>query len=909
MRAGRIAVCLVIFQFLAIAVRAQGPPTCSVDPPPPQYNNDCADCLDPECLGDYGSGQLCDLALMNTDCDQGSNGCYRCKCSGISLYRCRKEDECTCEVGNSDGYFCTVDLCQNGSCVPGPECPSDPAYPCRLNICIDLHPEDPYDTRHCQTITSPVGSPCDNGIFCDGPDDCKVGGYCQPTQTPDDARCPDNFCEISCNEEYDRCEPPEDCSIVGEGEPNACTRDWCENGSCQHELLDCDVDGNVCNGIEGCDTETGCYFGEPLNCDDGIPCTDDSCHPISGCQIVNNARSCDDGDMCTENDQCQGGACLGTPRACNDGTVCTTDSCDHQTGCQFVPVTCDDGPLCLIGRCDPMLEDCVYECVQEPVPEELIPKADDRTFVYVDDEELSADETYVANGTNGLGVTRYAGLTIDSPNGGQLVHAWELKSAELATDATLTIVAWGVQVGSSHAVYFNGGAKRGDLQVSPDCTWSSTTFPIPLEDVKFPGARGDNGQKPVAEPNEVKIVVGGTPTCLRFRAAILSVKLMSPIILIHGNNQEGSFFVDRGFTAGLDQKHLLWDNSINLPTNPREVNARRLNDNPDGPNEADIPAILTSFGVDGVHLVAHSKGGLDAREYLERYYPSRKCVGGVAPGAECSTDFPCEGEGAVCKRPFDVLSLTTLSTPHNGSVLADIAEERLKAIKNLDRVEYPEFPFFTEKVAAANEGPLPDIGRPDLQTTTCGDFNFTNGPYMSSKLAATMTFNAVGADADLNGNGQIDSVPDEYAALREESTELMNKYNTYGKRWMATAAVETIYWILRNVPTIKVTRKSRDKMGGQIGGMEWYTIIEEAPNSDPTPLPNDTFVTVSSALGIGTYSKLISPPLGQSVELPRPAPPPPSISGRNHASIADSGIAILIIPWIRDIESGFGDLR
>jgi hypothetical protein len=42
-------------------------------------------------------------------------------------------------------------------------------------------------------------------------------------------------------------------------------------------------DGNICNGVETCRAGV-CTAGTPLNCDDGDPCTVDSCEPRSGCQ-------------------------------------------------------------------------------------------------------------------------------------------------------------------------------------------------------------------------------------------------------------------------------------------------------------------------------------------------------------------------------------------------------------------------------------------------------------------------------------------------------------------------------------------------------------------------------------------------------------------------------------------------
>jgi hypothetical protein len=48
------------------------------------------------------------------------------------------------------------------------------------------------------------------------------------------------------------------------------------------------------------------------DCDDNNLCTDDVCDATLGCQYAANAASCNDGDPCTENDACHGGACTGS---------------------------------------------------------------------------------------------------------------------------------------------------------------------------------------------------------------------------------------------------------------------------------------------------------------------------------------------------------------------------------------------------------------------------------------------------------------------------------------------------------------------------------------------------------------------------------------------------------------------
>ncbi|HEU4401473.1 MAG TPA: hypothetical protein VFT43_05155, partial [Candidatus Polarisedimenticolia bacterium] len=84
-----------------------------------------------------------------------------------------------------------------------------------------------------------------------------------------------------------------------------------------------------------CDASTGTCLGtQPTNCDDGNPCTDDSCDPVGGCQHVQVS--------------------------CDDGNVCTTDSCDPVRGCQHVQVSCDDGSLCTLDSCDPATGACLH---------------------------------------------------------------------------------------------------------------------------------------------------------------------------------------------------------------------------------------------------------------------------------------------------------------------------------------------------------------------------------------------------------------------------------------------------------------------------------------------------------------------------------------------------------------------
>ncbi len=118
-----------------------------------------------------------------------------------------------------------------------------------------------------------------------------------------------------------------------------------------------------CNGID--DDCNGVVDGDGL-CDDGSPCTEDSCAGKDGCQYVQaeDDTECVDKDLCTQKDRCQAGQCVGDPVVCVDGNECTLDECDPQTGdCPFLPDTamngaacgtqdkCATGGLCVDGEC------------------------------------------------------------------------------------------------------------------------------------------------------------------------------------------------------------------------------------------------------------------------------------------------------------------------------------------------------------------------------------------------------------------------------------------------------------------------------------------------------------------------------------------------------------------------------
>jgi hypothetical protein len=142
--------------------------------------------------------------------------------------------------------------------------------------------------------------------------------------------------------------PPLDCD-----DSNECTADSCDEGTgCLHENLETDCDDqDACTGIGRC-AGGECRSGPAIDCDDGNPCTDDSCDSLTGCSNTHNEADCDDLDACTTADRCGAGVCRGGPALeCDDGNPCTDDACEAARGCvnDANQAPCEDGDACTVS--------------------------------------------------------------------------------------------------------------------------------------------------------------------------------------------------------------------------------------------------------------------------------------------------------------------------------------------------------------------------------------------------------------------------------------------------------------------------------------------------------------------------------------------------------------------------------
>jgi len=395
-------------------------------------------------------------------------------------------------------------------------------------------------------------------------------------------------------------------------------------------------------------------------------------------------------------------------------------------------------------------------------------------------------------------------------------------------------------------------------------TWHLNRIEVPTSVIRF-AEKGSGGSGTTPGVNEVRIEIDTDNVgineevwCSAFDWVSLEFKAMSPVILVHGNDSDPGFFDRQGFVDSFRRLGVLvdgcesCDSPLDLPANDTEWNASEL--------RKEIPKIVRDYGVDSVHLVAHSKGGLDTREYLVRYQP-------------------------FLDEDFNVLSLTTLSSPHNGSVGADVLVVRDDLSKVVDRIRFVGFPSFTD-VLTAFMGISP--GHRSLTTWHAAWFNLENLP----QLPRQTRYHTVSADADQNESESID-LRSELAGMEHEESMM-----AYFNDWFATGLVNHVYQTLRQTKAVEVEVHCEPKLisNGDVARRFCEGVIIAVPGE--TPQGNDALVTIPSGHGSGGYSSFTS----NNATFRGPL-------GRNHASIADDRVASQVIPWLWEVDRQLGDLQ
>ncbi len=336
-------------------------------------------------------------------CNDGSqctqvDSCQGGVCAGASPVICTALDGCH-DAGVCDA---ATGLCSNPPKANGTACDDGdactPTDACESGLCVGTNPATctALDACHAAGVCDPVTGTCSNppkadGTACDDGNLCTVGDVCiaGTCQVGSPVSCTGDACHDAgtCNPATGLCSHPPKADGTPCDDGNACTQtDACQAGTCTganpvtctaidgcHLAGVCNPatglcstpqapdgtscnDGNLCTQTDTCD-DGACAGGEPVACS-----AQDQCHLVGVCNPATgvcsnppqaNGAACSDGNLCTQSDACQAGACVGAnPVVCAAQDQChVAGTCDPATGACSNPAkadgtACNDGDLC-----------------------------------------------------------------------------------------------------------------------------------------------------------------------------------------------------------------------------------------------------------------------------------------------------------------------------------------------------------------------------------------------------------------------------------------------------------------------------------------------------------------------------------------------------------------------------------
>ncbi len=404
--------------------------------------------------------------------------------------------------------------------------------------------------------------------------------------------------------------------------------------------------------------------------------------------------------------------------------------------------------------------------------------------------------------------------------------------------------AYGVEA-ERDIIFFNGHpiyrAGTNNPYIEGDNgVWRDNVFEVPIEIIKF--AKLSKGSVPIPGINSIEVHIdqgnihNGEQWCMSLDWASLSFSAMPPVVLVHGADSDPKFWERRGFTEGLKELNIPYDNSIHLPRNTTEYNGDKLSE--------EFLRVAQKFGVKTIQVVAHSKGGLDTRYFLSKSYPKLEV-----------------------NNKLKVTNFITLSTPHRGSVAANYIEfakdnwEFNFAFSEEEEKRYELAQFFIglwdepEKEGfAENSSLLPRL---------------TNELNSKTSMPSSIQCYSISADADQNGDEVIEKY--EYKEMLEEADSdkwYVNLGNTFFD--VVDDKMNLLYHSIGYVNKVDYYPVYNGKDIVYMIDEQYNTILEH----------NDIMVTHESA----EYFELIPEAIGIK---------------KNHASIGDKDVAKIVRMYLR----------
>ncbi len=394
----------------------------------------------------------------------------------------------------------------------------------------------------------------------------------------------------------------------------------------------------------------------------------------------------------------------------------------------------------------------------------------------------------------------------------------------------------GYEVGPSGSTAF----LTGDNNI-----WKLNEYRVPISIIHF-GKRNQGGA-PTPGDNTIRVFIdvaneplGVEDWCTAIDWVYIKFDALAPVIMVHGNNSSGPYFdgvidattsVAPGVTQAFQQGKLLYDNSITMATDTIAVHAGILKDK--------IPALAAEFGADWIHILCHSKGGLDTREFLATQIP------------------PTLG----------VLSMTTLSTPHHGSPGADYALDAVTANS--------AFSDDTTRTALAKEV-APDVGTTNLRVSFVEDFNLRNIPLLPAQFTINgethaVKYQAVTADANLDNSHTIFGNP---TISYGETGGIPGQGSHYDTTW--AYVLEQVYRLLGSVASTRLEDR-------EIGISPVSTIVKVVRETPTSSFRTNDFAVTEFSAQINPFTVLLA-------------------TKANHSNITNPTVGQVVVDSIKAIQ-------
>jgi len=245
------------------------------------------------------------------------------------------------------------------------------------------------------------------------------------------------------------------------------------------------------------------------------------------------------------------------------------------------------------------------------------PEASDSVFVVDQAPGLDTGCTFRSGGplVFSVQVDRFFGDISKLRQNGLINEYIELKMPAYDVDFDTDVTGLGIQQ-ERDIVYFNGHQVIETYLTGSDNEWKMNTFQIPIEWVNFPSDPGPGGQLVPAD-NTIQIDIDTANTeedwCTSIDWATMTIDAPSPVFFVHGILSNGSGWNSQWVSGveglGIPAATIDLGGPLGIVLDSIQNNSQKI--------AGKISELQERWGVDQLNIVAHSKGGIDSRDYIE----------------------------------------------------------------------------------------------------------------------------------------------------------------------------------------------------------------------------------------------------------------------------------------------------